>query len=149
MEKCIIILYINIKNFITGGDLNALTPWAQRIDFCEADKCEGDVCDKNYETNAAYEGTYFKFIPNEENLLRPLYNYFPAIDSSSLQGEDLSPYYTHSPWNTATGTPEYWDRKLDYLFTNHSNWSSTGITHNYIKLLSDHAPVTAVLNLGN
>ncbi|SVE15733.1 uncharacterized protein METZ01_LOCUS468587, partial [marine metagenome] len=65
-------IHANDEKFITGGDLNALTPWATKRDFCEDDKCEGDVCDGNYDTNTAYEGTYFEFIPNEINLLLPL-----------------------------------------------------------------------------
>ena len=130
--------------FIAGGDLNSLTPWASKKDFCEDDKCEGEICDGNYETNLAYEGTYFEFTPGEINLLRPLYNYFPAIDSLSLQQNEAD-YFTHSPWNTNySGVDEYWDRKLDYLFTNYQDWSE-GITHNDINKISDHAPVSATL----
>ena len=130
--------------FIAGGDLNALTPWASKRDFCVDDKCSGDVCDGNYKTNTVYEGSYFEFIPNEINLLRPLYNFNPAIDSVSLQ-QNESLFNTHSPWNTGYDTPEYWDRKLDYLFTNYKDWSITGETHNNIKNISDHAPVSATL----
>ena len=144
--------YVNVLNdikendekFITGGDLNALTPWASKRDFCVDDKCSGDVCDGNFKTNTVYEGSYFEFIPNEINLLRPLYNFNPAIDSVSLQ-QNESLFNTHSPWNTISDTTEYWDRKLDYLFTNYQDWSTTGETHNNIEKISDHAPVSATL----
>ena len=144
--------YVNVLNdikendekFITGGDLNALTPWASKRDFCVDDKCSGDVCDGNFKTNTVYEGSYFEFIPNEINLLRPLYNFNPAIDSVSLQ-QNESLFNTHSPWNTGYDIPEYWDRKLDYLFTNYKDWSTIGETHNNIKNISDHAPVSATL----
>ena len=144
--------YVNVLNdikendekFIAGGDLNALTPWASKRDFCVDDKCSDDVCDGNFKTNTVYEGSYFEFIPNEINLLRPLYNFNPAIDSVSLQ-QNESLFNTHSPWNTNSDTTEYWDRKLDYLFTNYQDWSTTGETHNNIKNISDHAPVSATL----
>ncbi len=81
-----------------------------------------DYMDGNYNANTVYEGSYFEFIPNEINLLRPLYNFNPAIDSVSLQQDDLSLINTHSPWNTNANNTgfsdvDYWDRKLDYLFT--------------------------------
>ena len=144
--------YVNVLNiikendekFITGGDLNALTPWASKRDFCVDDRCSGEICDGNYKKNTVYEGSYFEFIPNEINLLRPLYNFNPAIDSVSLQ-QNESLFNTHSPWNTGYDTPEYWDRKLDYLFTNYKDWSTIGETHNNIEKISDHAPVSATL----
>ena len=36
--------------FITGGDLNSVPPGSV-IDFCESDKCEGEVCDEDYKNN--------------------------------------------------------------------------------------------------
>jgi len=150
--------YVNVLNgieenddiFISGGDLNALTPWASKRDFCEDDKCSDDVCDGNYNTNTVYEGSYFEFIPNEINLLRPLYNFNPAIDSVSLQQDDLSLINTHSPWNTNANNTgfsdvDYWDRKLDYLFTNFEDGFINGTTHQDAHELSDHAPVSATL----
>ena len=150
--------YVNVLNdieendeiFISGGDLNALTPWASKRDFCEDDKCSDDVCDGNYNTNTVYEGSYFEFIPNEINLLRPLYNFNPAIDSVSLQQDDLSLINTHSPWNTNANNAgfsdvDYWDRKLDYLFTNFEYGFINGTTHQDAHELSDHAPVSATL----
>jgi len=150
--------YVNVLNgieenddiFISGGDLNALTPWTSKRDFCEDDKCSDDVCDGNYNTNTVYEGSYFEFIPNEINLLRPLYNFNPAIDSVSLQQDDLSLINTHSPWNTNANNTgfsdvDYWDRKLDYLFTNFEGGFINGTTHQDAHELSDHAPVSATL----
>ena len=63
----------------------------------------------------------------------------------SLQNNQSQQFNTHSPWNINYQEDEYWDRKLDYLFTNYQDWSITGETHNTIKGLSDHAPVSAIL----
>ena len=40
---------------------------------------------------------------------------------------------------------DYWNRKLDYLFTNNSSGFLNGITHQETHQLSDHAPISATL----
>ena len=126
------------EDFITGGDLNSLPPNAQKIDFCEIDQCEGENLDD-------MEGCRFNNFEGEPDLLKPLYNsYFPAIDTSLVNNHE---HLTHSTWNDTYSDLEAdsWDRKLDYLFTNYQNWTSTGKTDNTILKTSDHAPVTAIL----
>ena len=131
--------------FIAGGDLNALTPWATTRDFCEKDRCDEEVCDEDYENNEIYQGSYFNNLPDEVSLLRDLYRYSSAIDSLSAENTEN---FTHSTWNTNENNSgfidsDYWDRKLDYIFSNIS--FTNGTTHQEAYNLSDHAPVSAAL----
>ena len=82
-------------------------------------------------------------------LLQLLYNVFhSAIDISYEHGSEDSAF-THSTWNTDQELLNNWDRKLDYLFTNHWNGFLNGTTHQEAHQLSDHAPVSATLNFSN
>ena len=145
--------------FVSGGDLNSIpTPTVNdSIDFCIEDMCSGESFHTDSNGEPHREGSYFdNFIANDQypgelNLLQPFYdditNYFPAIQ---YQNRNSVEHFTHSPWNTdseSTGftNVDYWDRKLDYLFTNYKDWSSTGVTHQEAHQLSDHAPVSATL----
>jgi len=128
--------------FVTGGDLNSVPPGAEFTDFCMDDMCS----DESFHTDADgphREGSYFNNFVGEPDLVQPFYDsYFEAIN---LENTVFSEHFTHSPWNTISDTAEYWDRKLDYLFTNYQDWSPTGETHNNIRNISDHAPVSATL----
>ena len=128
--------------FVTGGDLNSVPPGAEFTDFCMDDMCS----DESFHTDADgphREGSYFNNFVGEPDLVQPFYDsYFEAIN---LENTVASDHFTHSPWNTISDTAEYWDRKLDYLFTNYQDWSTTGETHNNIEKISDHAPVSATL----
>ena len=58
--------------------------------------------------------------------------------------------FTHSTWNEDEDNPgstpsEYWDRKLDYLFS--SEPLTNGRTHQEKFMLSDHAPVSAMMEI--
>jgi len=133
--------------FIAGGDLNALSPWSLQRDFCEEDKCEGDVCDNDYENNLIYEGSYFNHLDDEVNLLRDLYTFNSAIDSLNV---DSPENFTHSTWNinednSNFSDTDYWNRKLDYLFSSHP--LINGVTHQAAHQLSDHAPVSASMEV--
>ena len=128
------------KPFIAGGDLNSLSPWANKRDFCDEDKCIGDLCDGDYENNNVYQGSYFLRLDNEETLLRSLYkNYNSAIDSTELILNE-SQHFTHS-----TSGETFWDRKLDYIFTNRPIESDTLNPHQNALQLSDHAPVSCMI----
>tara|TARA_B100001250_G_scaffold904_1_gene822 strand:- start:488 stop:1606 length:1119 start_codon:yes stop_codon:yes gene_type:complete len=132
--------------FVTGGDLNSLPPNAKTIDFCIQDMCEGDdFHSENSDDPYHREGSYFNNFEGEPDLVAPFYlSYYPAIDTALVNNPE---HLTHSPWNDSYSTleSESWDRKLDYLFTNYQNWTSTGNTDNTISKTSDHAPVTAIL----
>ncbi|HIB14090.1 MAG TPA: hypothetical protein EYO19_01375 [Candidatus Marinimicrobia bacterium] len=107
------------------------------------DRCSDESFHTDANGGPHKEGSYFENFTEEPNLIKPFYqDYFPAIDTSIVNDAEN---FTHSPWNTISDTTEYWDRKLDYLFTNYQDWSTTGETHNNIKNISDHAPVSATL----
>ena len=83
----------------------------------------------------------------EPDLVRPFYDYHPAINLDNTRD---STHFTHSPWNTNSNNTgfsnvDYWDRKLDYLFTNFTGGFVNGTTHQDAHQLSDHAPVSATL----
>ncbi len=120
------------KNFVAGGDLNALPPNASKLDYCIEDQCSGESYHTGGESNHK-EGAYFA---PEITWLSSLYQtYTPAI-SLSEYGEQEGQHYTHSPFDRLQ-----LDRKLDYLWTN-TNWNN-GTTHQGATSLSDHIPVTA------
>ncbi|MFQ6612541.1 MAG: endonuclease/exonuclease/phosphatase family protein [Fidelibacterota bacterium] len=122
-------------NFVAGGDLNELPPNAGKTDFCLEDRCEGEIFHQTGKTPYHREGSSFE---TEITWLQPLYDtYTPAVSLSS-NGENESTYFTHSP-----GQRPMLDRKLDYLWTNLSWVPGTRITHQEVKLLSDHVPVSA------
>ena len=74
--------------------------------------------------------------------LQELYDtYSPAIPLEKyLAHQDQ--YFTHTPdWNG------FWNRKLDYLFTNQKWIAHSDSTHQDATVLSDHCPVSARLRL--
>ena len=116
--------------FVMGGDLNMVPPMtAKKNDFPD------EVCDDP------------DFLPTdfarEDGWIDPLYDLFqPAIDLA-LYDISNSRYFTHT-----TDKNGFWNRKLDYLFTNAT--FINGFTHRSATWggidtmpLSDHAPVTA------
>ena len=123
--------------------MNSVPPSADVIDFCMDDICSDENFHMDADGGPHREGSYFNNFDGEPDLVQPFYDsYFEAIN---LENVNVSEHFTHSPWNTISDTTEYWDRKLDYLFTNYQDWSRTGETHNNIKNISDHAPVSATL----
>ena len=144
--------------FVTGGDLNSVPPGSV-TDFCLEDMCVGEqYIDKDGNEMAYHsdslnngphkEGSYFNNFDNEKDLLVPLYdNYVPAIDTLSGANLDAG-HFTHGPSTSYEMNDIKYDRKLDYLFTN-GIWENTlSKTHQAAWELSDHLPVSAVLNVG-
>jgi endonuclease/exonuclease/phosphatase family metal-dependent hydrolase len=138
--------------FVAGGDLNALTSdyAGNERNFCTVDKCDDDVCDGDFENNSIYQGSYFNHLPDEDSLLDQLYTFNPAIPLGET-GINFPENYTHSTWITSENNVESdgpLNRKLDYIFS--SDPLTNGTTHqeaNHQFYLSDHAPVSAKLNL--
>tara|TARA_B100000315_G_scaffold260939_1_gene328105 strand:- start:43087 stop:44160 length:1074 start_codon:yes stop_codon:yes gene_type:complete len=129
--------------FVAGGDLNSIPPNASFFDFCEIDKCAGEIVHTEADGGPHLNGSYFNNFNGEQTLLQPLYEvYFPAVDISYEHGSEDSSY-THTTWNTAEETERDWDRKLDYLFSNKSWVVESGESHQDAFYLSDHAPVSA------
>lgn len=121
---------------VGGGDLNALPP-----DSNKTEDFDDSVC-----TNEEYLADDYT---EENDWLRPLYdNYTPAIALEEYRA-DNDRFFTHT-----TSSTGFWNRKLDYLFTNgefepesaqtHQDLSSGGST---TMPLSDHAPLSVTLEL--
>ena len=131
--------------FVTGGDLNSVPPSADSTDFCYEDMCNGESFHADANGGPHKEGSYFENFTEEPNLIKPFYqDYFPAIDTLIVNNTEN---FTHSPWNDDNQPYNdiYWDRKLDYLFTNFTGGFVNGTTHKDAHKLSDHAPVSATL----
>ena len=143
--------------FVTGGDLNSVPP-GSAFDYCLQDMCPGEKYEDENGNEIDYhsidsltsgphkEGAYFNNFDGERDLLLPLYEaYDAAIDSDDA---NLPIHLTHGPSTSYVMNDIKYDRKLDYLFTN-GIWENTlSKTHQAAWELSDHLPVSAVLNVG-
>ena len=118
--------------FVAGGDLNVVPPGSRQTrGFADEASEEFDAGDLGRDSAA----------------LMPLYErYEPAIALERYTG-DNAPHFSHS---TSGGV--FWNRKLDYLFTNGRFAPGSGLVHQdetgggvATMPLSDHAPVTARL----
>ena len=122
--------------FVAGGDLNALPPRSTRRHGF-SDVAEGPD---------HFDASDYR---HEKGWLAPLYEvYEPAVDLEDYD-RDNGPHFTHS-----TSAEVFWSRKLDYLFTNGHFIDGSTMTHQDASrggmetmLLSDHAPVSARLEL--
>jgi endonuclease/exonuclease/phosphatase family metal-dependent hydrolase len=116
-----------------GGDLNTLPPGTNKLNGFDDSVCEGE-----------YEADDFS---EETEWLESLYaNYEPAIELDVYQANN-DRYFTHTTSKTG-----FWNRKLDYLFTNGD--LSYGLVHQdeasggrATMPLSDHAPLSATLRV--
>ncbi len=125
--------------FVAGGDLNSVPPGGE-TDYCDEDACEDDVFHTDEDGGPHLEGSYFNNFENEPNLVKHLYDtYNSAIDSAAAI---TAAHNTHS-----TSEDTFWDRKLDYIFTNKNVASGSGTTFQSAIQLSDHAPVGCAIIL--
>ncbi len=120
---------------IGGGDLNTVPPGSvQTKDF------EDSIC-----TDEDYQADDFS---EEGQWLAPLYERFEPAVPLALYEADNTPWFTHS-----TTSEVFWNRKLDYLFTNLAFTPGETVTHQDASTgletmsLSDHAPVVATWEL--
>ena len=150
-------IYNSGFDFVTGGDLNAIPPGALKFDYCLEDQCpvvqdkhiwHTDASDDSakYHRKGSYYNNFLELgdYPSERNLMTLLYddsNYYPAIEFNE---RNESSNYTYGAYNENGDNKSMLDRKLDYLFTNYSEWTR-GNTHEDAKLFSDHIPVSAIL----
>ena len=121
--------------FITGGDFNLLPPGSDSTDYCDEDKCPDESFHGPKDDPKHKEGSYFT---PEITWLQELYNaYQPAVPLEDYLANQAH-YFTHTTnWNG------FWDRKIDYLFTNKKWIPGSDSTHQLILDLSDHIPVSA------
>jgi endonuclease/exonuclease/phosphatase family metal-dependent hydrolase len=109
--------------FVAGGDLNTLPPDATKIDGFPDSVCVDEF-------NVARD-------PEELTWLVPYYQGYTAAISREQYKNDEAKHFTHS-----VSKDHFWNRKLDYLFTN-GRIMEPGETHQQTMELSDHCPVSA------
>jgi endonuclease/exonuclease/phosphatase family metal-dependent hydrolase len=125
--------------FIAGGDLNTLPPGSDSTDYCMEDICPGESYHKQGDNPMHKDGS--NYTP-ESSWLIPLYDeYLSAIALDDYLADPIS-YFTHT-----TRPDHFWDRTLDYLFSNLSWQDHSGKAHQESTEESDHAPVSAILLL--
>jgi endonuclease/exonuclease/phosphatase family metal-dependent hydrolase len=122
--------------WVGGGDFNTLPPGTTKMVGFEDSVCE----DVDFQADD---------FTAESEFMTPFYTKFnPFVPLADYQA-DNSKYFSHS-----TSKDLFWNRQLDYLFTN-GNWvAGSGLVHQSAARggmdtmpLSDHAPVSAVLEV--
>lgn len=118
---------------VAGGDLNSLPPMTDKLEGFDDSVCEGEFEADSYAAEVGWlDGLYA--------------DYDEAIELDDYAA-DNTPYFSHT-----TDGEGFWNRRLDYLFTNasfhdglvHQDRSRGGME---TMPLSDHAPVTATVKL--
>lgn len=121
--------------FVLGGDFNLLPPNATKTDYCLEDKCPDESFHEPGDDPQHKEGS--NYLP-EINWLQPMYDHYQSAISLQDYIVDENHYFTHS-----TKADKFWDRKLDYLFTNDQWITDSDSTYQGTSELSDHAPISA------
>ena len=121
--------------FLAGGDLNTLPPGSDTTDYCIQDKCEWESFHTEGDDPFHKEGS--NYTPEKEWMV-PLYSDYKSAVSLEKYQESQFRYFTHT-----TRPTHFWDRTLDYLFTNSSWVENSGEVRQEATALSDHAPVVA------
>lgn len=113
----------NGQIFILGGDFNSLPPHSQ-----QTSKFDDSAC-----TDGEFEADDYA---SEIDWMMPFYkNYQTAIPLDEFK-KDNKEHFTHT-----TDKNGYWNRKLDYLFTNGNFVPESGQTLQQWMQVSDHAPI--------
>jgi endonuclease/exonuclease/phosphatase family metal-dependent hydrolase len=120
---------------VGAGDLNTLPPGSEQLSGFD-----DSACTEDYEADD-YSG--------ETEWLRPLYDsYVPETTLVDYQADNAR-FFSHT-----TRADSFWNRKLDYIFTNGRFTPGSGLTHQDESSggmatlpLSDHAPISVLLEL--
>jgi endonuclease/exonuclease/phosphatase family metal-dependent hydrolase len=122
--------------FVGAGDFNTLPPGATRLNGFEDSVCEAEE----------FQADDFSA---ETEFLVPFYTKYKAFVSLEDTLADEASYFTHS-----TTKNTFWNRQLDYMFTNGEWVAGSGLVHldearggMETMPLSDHAPVSATLEV--
>ncbi len=128
----------NSEAFIAGGDLNTIPPKSEKLkNFPDSICTDEDFQADDYSADLGILDDFYT-------------DYTPAISLNDYEA-DNSKYFSHT-----TNKNGFWNRKLDYLFTNAK--FKNGLIHQNIERggtetmrLSDHAPLTVTFsfNEGN
>jgi endonuclease/exonuclease/phosphatase family metal-dependent hydrolase len=120
--------------FVAGGDMNTLPPGSDSTDYCLEDMCPGESYHHPYDDPYHKDGS--NYTP-EKHWLDPLYTSYQCAVPTETYKKNQSLYFSH----TTRGT-HFWDRTLDYLFTNYHWVENSVVTHQDATKQSDHAPVS-------
>lgn len=123
------------RYFLAGGDLNELPPGSDSTDFCLEDACPGESFHQPGDDPQHKDGS--NYTP-ENTWLQPLYDTYHCAVPLERYQQNQEAYFTHT-----TRPGHFWDRTLDYLFTNYRWEKDSDVTHQYLLTYSDHAPVSA------
>lgn len=127
---------LGARGLVVGaGDLNTLPPGSEHVSGFDDSACTEDYEADDY----SLEGEW----------LASLYEGYQPETALSEYQADNARYFTHT-----TRADAFWNRKLDYLFTNGSFMAGSAVTHQdessggwATMPLSDHAPVSVTLEL--
>ena len=125
--------------FVAGGDFNTLPPGSDTTDYCIQDKCSWESFHTTGDDPMHKEGSNYE---PEKHWLDTLYATYSCAVPLNLYKINQRKYFTHT-----TRPGHFWDRTLDYLFTNYLWVPNSVITHQEATKESDHAPVSARLLL--
>ena len=122
--------------FVAGGDLNTLPPGSDSTDYCIEDMCPNESFHHIGDNPMHKDGS--NYTP-EVNWLNSIYaKYKSAVPLATYKANQIK-YFSH----TTRGT-HFWDRTLDYLFTNNQWVANSVVTHQDATRESDHAPVSVL-----
>jgi endonuclease/exonuclease/phosphatase family metal-dependent hydrolase len=121
--------------FIAGGDLNELPPGSDSTDFCFEDMCPGESFHQPGDDPMHKAGSDYT---TETDWLSPIYSVYKCAVPLADYRVNQQAYFTHT-----TRPEHFWDRTLDYLFTNYRWRSGSTVTHQDFMQESDHAPVSS------
>jgi endonuclease/exonuclease/phosphatase family metal-dependent hydrolase len=127
------------KFFVAGGDLNTLPPGSSKTDYCIEDMCQGESFHQSGDDPLHKDGSNYT---SEKEWLVPFYNSYKSVIPLNQYLADQEKYFTHT-----TRPGYFWDRTLDYLFTNNRWHNGSSFVRQDFLLDSDHAPVGGELIL--
>jgi endonuclease/exonuclease/phosphatase family metal-dependent hydrolase len=103
------------------------------------DMCPGESFHASGDNPLHKDGSNYE---PEKHWLDSLYISYKCAVPAELYQADQYEYFTHT-----TRGDHFWDRTLDYLFTNRRWFENSAVTHQDALKESDHAPVSAIFPL--
>ena len=125
--------------FVAGGDLNTLPPGSDTTDYCIQDMCSWESFHASGDDPLHKEGSNYE---PEKHFLDPLYAAYQCAVSEETYKNNQFRFFTHT-----TRPGHFWDRTLDYLFTNGEWVQNSVVTFQEATRESDHAPVSVLFRL--
>ena len=125
--------------FVAGGDMNTIPPGSDTTDYCFQDRCPGESFHSPGDNPMHKDGSNYE---PEIHWLDNLYLDYQSAVTPGLYKNNQYRYFTHT-----TRGDHFWDRTLDYLFTNYQWYYNSAVVLQDAEKESDHAPVFAFLYL--